>query len=172
MKVDTVEKLFMNELKDLYSAEKQITRALPKMAKAATSEELRQAFQTHLEETKGQIERLDRVFEILGAKASAKTCEGMKGLIEEGSEMIEDAAEGEVRDAGLISAAQRVEHYEIAAYGTVRTMADMMGQKEIAQLLQETLDEEGKTDKLLTKIAMRVNKQAQRQSRQNQNRAA
>lgn len=172
MKVDTVEKLFMNELKDLYSAEKQITRALPKMAKAATSEELRQAFQTHLEETKGQIERLDRVFEILGAKASAKTCEGMKGLIQEGSEMIEDAVEGEVRDAGLISAAQRVEHYEIAAYGTVRTMADMMGQKEIAQLLQETLDEEGKTDKLLTKIAMRVNKEAQRQSRQNQKRAA
>src|SRR5438270_5115334 len=112
MKVDTVEKLFMNELKDVYSAEKQITRALPKMAKAATSEELREAFRTHLEETKGQIERLDRVFELLGAKASAKTCEGMKGLIEEGSEMMEDAEDGEVRDAGLIAAAQRVEHYE------------------------------------------------------------
>jgi ferritin-like metal-binding protein YciE len=171
MKVDTVEKLFMNELKDLYSAEKQITRALPKMAKAATSEELRTAFQTHLEETKGHIERLDRVFEILDKPASAKTCKGMKGLIEEGSEMMEEA-EGEVCDAGLIAAAQRVEHYEIAAYGTMRAMAEMMGQQEIAQLLQETLDEEGKTDKLLTKIAMRVNKMALRQSTQNQREAA
>lgn len=172
MKVDTVEKLFMNELKDIYSAEKQITRALPKMAKAATSEELRVAFRTHLEETKGQIERLDRVFKILGKPAGSKTCKGMKGLIEEGSEVMEEAEEGEVRDAGLISAAQRVEHYEMAAYGTVRAMAEIMGQKEIAQLLQETLDEEGKTDKLLTKIAMRVNKMAQRQSMQNQREAA
>ncbi|UWZ83654.1 ferritin-like domain-containing protein [Occallatibacter riparius] len=163
-KVDTVDKLFMNELKDLYSAEKQITRALPKMAKAATTEELRQAFETHLEETRGHIERLDRVFEILGAKASAKTCQGMKGLIEEGAEMIEEAEEGEVRDAGLISAAQRVEHYEMAAYGTVRTIAQQMGQQEVADLLQQTLDEEGKTDKLLTKIAMRVNKEAQRKA--------
>jgi ferritin-like metal-binding protein YciE len=166
-KVDTVEKLFLNELKDLYSAEKQITRALPKMAKAATSEELRAAFQTHLEETRGQIERLDQVFQLIGAKASAKTCEGMKGLIEEGSEMMEEAEEGEVRDAGLIAAAQRVEHYEIAAYGTVRTIAQMMGNREVADLLQQTLDEEGKTDKLLTKIAMRVNKMAQRQSQRN-----
>lgn len=164
MKVDTVEKLFMNELKDLYSAEKQITKALPKMAKAATSEELRQAFETHLEETRGHIERLERVFEIMGETARAKTCEGMKGLIEEGSEMMEEAEEGEVRDAGLIAAAQRVEHYEMAAYGTVRTIAQMMGQSEAADLLQQTLDEEGKTDKLLTKIAMKVNKQAQRQS--------
>ncbi len=163
-KVDTVDKLFMNELKDLYSAEKQITRALPKMAKAATTEELREAFQTHLEETRGHIERLDRVFELLGAKASAKTCQGMKGLIEEGAEIIEEAEEGEVRDAGLISAAQRVEHYEMAAYGTVRTIAQQMGQQEIADLLQQTLDEEGKTDKLLTKIAMRVNKEAQRKA--------
>lgn len=163
-KVDTVDKLFMNELKDLYSAEKQITRALPKMAKAATTEELREAFQTHLEETRGHIERLDRVFEILGAKASAKTCQGMKGLIEEGAEMMEEAEEGEVRDAGLISAAQRVEHYEIAAYGTVRSIAQQMGQQEVADLLQQTLDEEGRTDKLLTKIAMRVNKEAQRKA--------
>ena len=163
-KVDTVEKLFLNELKDLYSAEKQITRALPKMAKAASSEELREAFQTHLEETRGQIERLERVFELIGAKASAKTCEGMKGLLEEGSEIIEEADEGEVRDAGLIGAAQRVEHYEIAAYGTVRAMAQTMGNAQVADLLQQTLDEEGKTDKLLTKIAMRVNKLAQRNS--------
>jgi ferritin-like metal-binding protein YciE len=163
-KVDTVEKLFLNELKDLYSAEKQITRALPKMAKAATTEELRKAFQTHLEETRGHIERLDRIFGLLGAKATAKTCHGMKGLIEEGSEMIEEAEEGEVRDAGLISAAQRVEHYEMAAYGTVRTIAQQMGHQEVADLLQQTLDEEGKTDKLLSKIAMRVNKEAQRKA--------
>lgn len=164
MRVDSIEKLFINELKDLYSAEKQITRALPKMAKACTSEELRGAFEEHLEQTKGQIERLDRVFEILGKTAGGKTCQGMKGLIEEGQEMTEEAEEGEVRDAGMIGAAQRVEHYEIAAYGTVRTLAQMMGQKEIAQLLQETLDEEGQTDKKLTSIAQRVNKEALRQA--------
>lgn len=164
MKVDTVEKLFVNELKDLYSAEKQITRALPKMAKAATSEELRTAFETHLKETEGQIERLDRVFEILGKTAGGKTCQGMKGLIEEGSEMMEEAEKGEVRDAGLISAAQRVEHYEMAAYGTVRTIAETMGQKEIAKLMQQTLDEEGATDHKLTQIAMKVNKQAQQKA--------
>lgn len=165
MKVDSVEKLLINELKDLYSAEKQITRALPKMAKAATSEDLRSAFQTHLEETRGQIERLDRVFEILGKTAGGKTCQGMKGLLEEGAETMEETAEGELRDAAMIAAAQRVEHYEIAAYGTVRAMAEMMGQKEMAQLLQETLDEEGNTDKELTKIAMSVNKQAKALSR-------
>ena len=164
MKVDTVEKLFVNELKDIYSAEKQITRALPKMVKAATSDELRKAFQTHLEQTKGQIERLDRVFEILGKTSGGKTCEGMKGVIKEGAEMIEEVEAGEVRDAGLISAAQRVEHYEIAAYGTVRTMAAMMGQNEVADLLQQTLEEEGNTDKLLSKIAQKVNKQAQQKA--------
>lgn len=164
MSVDSMEKLFINELKDLYSAEKQITRALPKMAKASTSEELRSAFEEHLEQTKGQIERLDRVFEILGKTAGGKTCQGMKGLIEEGQEVMEEAEEGEIRDAAMIGAAQRVEHYEIAAYGTVRTLAQLMGQKEIAQLLQETLDEEGQTDKKLTSIAQRVNKEAQRQA--------
>jgi len=150
----------VNELKDLYSAEKQITHALPKMAKAATTEELRTAFETHLKETQGQIKRLDRAFEILGKPATGKTCVAMKGLLEEGSETMEETAEGEVRDAAMIGAAQRVEHYEIAAYGTVRTMADLLGQKEIAQLLQETLDEEGSTDKKLTQIAAKVNRQA------------
>lgn len=164
MKVDNIEKLFVNELKDLYSAEKQITRVLPKMAKAATSEELRTAFETHLKETEGQIERLDRVFEILGKSASGKTCQGMKGVLEEGAEMMEETEEGEVRDAGMISAAQRVEHYEIAAYGTVRTLAELLGQKEIAKLLQETLDEEGNTDKKLTQIATNVNRQAQQKA--------
>lgn len=164
MKVDSVDKLFINELKDLYSAEKQITRALPKMAKAATSDELRNAFQTHLEETRHQIERLDRVFEMVGQRASAKTCKGMKGLLEEGEEVMKETEEGELRDAAMISAAQRVEHYEMAAYGTVRTLADMMGQREISKLLQETLDEEGNTDKKLTQIAMKVNRMAQRQA--------
>lgn len=164
MKVDNPEKLFVNELKDLYSAEKQITHALPKMAKAAASDELKKAFETHLKQTQGQIERLDRVFEILGKTGTGKTCLGMKGLIEEGQEVMEDTIEGGLRDAAMIAAAQRVEHYEIAAYGTVRTLADMMGQKEIAKLLQDTLNEEGETDKKLTQIAMTINKQAQTQA--------
>jgi ferritin-like metal-binding protein YciE len=164
MKADNIEKLFVSELKDLYSAEKQITRALPKMAKAASTDDLRTAFETHLQETQGQIERLDRVFEILGKPATGKTCKGMQGLLEEGAETMEEAAEGEIRDAAMIGAAQRVEHYEIAAYGTVRTFAELLNQKEIAQLLQETLDEEGNTDKKLTQIASKVNKQAQRQA--------
>lgn len=160
MSVDNIEKLLINELKDLYSAEKQITRTLPKMAKAATSEDLRTAFETHLKETEGQIKRLDRVFEILGKTSGGKTCQGMKGVLEEGAEVMEETTEGEVRDAALISAAQRVEHYEIAGYGSVRTYAELLGQKEIAQLLQETLKEEGETDKKLTQIASRINPQA------------
>lgn len=164
MKVDSVDKLFVNELKDLYSAEKQITRALPKMAKAATSNELRNAFQTHLEETRDQIERLEQVFKIVGQRASAKTCKGMKGLLEEGEEVMKETEEGELRDAAMISAAQRVEHYEMAAYGTMRTLADLMGQHEISKLLQKTLDEEGNADKKLTQIAMTVNRMAQREA--------
>jgi ferritin-like metal-binding protein YciE len=163
MKVDNVEKLFVHELQDIYSAEKQITRALPKMAKAATSEDLRTALQTHLKETEGQIERLDKVFEMLGKPSTGKSCQGMKGLLEEGSETLEEIDKGEVRDAAIIAAAQRVEHYEMAAYGTVRTLAEMMGQKEIAQLLQQTLDEEGNADHKLTQIAQKVNRQAQQQ---------
>jgi ferritin-like metal-binding protein YciE len=163
MSVDTVEKLFVDELKDLYSAEKQITKALPKMAKAASSTELKTAFKTHLQETEGQIQRLDRIFEILGKASGGKTCKGMKGLLEEGSEVIEET-EGEVRDAAMISAAQRVEHYEIAGYGSVRTFAELLGQSEIANLLQQTLNEEGATDKKLTQIAKKVNKQAHQQA--------
>jgi ferritin-like metal-binding protein YciE len=161
MSVDTVEKLFVDELKDLYSAENQITKALPKMAKAATSSELRTAFETHLKETEGQIKRLDRVFEILGKASSGKSCKGMRGLLEEGAEVMGET-EGEVRDAAMISAAQRVEHYEMAGYGSVRTYAELLGQNEIANLLQQTLDEEGETNKKLTQIASKVNKQAQR----------
>jgi ferritin-like metal-binding protein YciE len=163
MSVDTVEKLFVDELKDLYSAEKQITKALPKMAKAASNTELKTAFETHLQETEGQIQRLDRIFEILGKASGGKTCKGMKGLLEEGTEVMEET-EGEVRDAAMISAAQRVEHYEIAGYGSVRTFAELLGQSEIANLLQQTLDEEGEADKKLTQIAKKVNKEAHRQA--------
>jgi len=161
MTVDTMEKLLVDELKDLYSAENQITKALPKMAKNASSEELRKAFETHLKETEGQIKRLDRVFEVLEKTCGGKTCKAMKGLLEEGAEVMEET-EGDVRDAALISAAQKVEHYEMAGYGAVRTYAQLLGQKEIATLLQQTLDEEGETDKKLTQIAGKINKQAQR----------
>lgn len=160
MIVDTLDKLLVDELKDLYSAEHQITKALPKMAKAASSSELRTAFETHLKETEGQIKRLDRVFEILGKAAGGKTCKAMKGLIEEGSEVMENA-EGEARDAAMIAAAQKVEHYEMAGYGSVRTWAQLLGQKEIATLLQQTLDEEGETNKKLTAMSGKINKQAQ-----------
>ncbi len=161
MTVDTVEKLFVEELKDLYSAENQITKALPKMAKNATATELRSAFETHLKQTEGQIKRLDRVFELLGKSASGKTCKGMKGLLEEGEEVIKET-DGDVRDAAMICAAQKVEHYEMAGYGSVRTWAQQLGQKEIADLLQQTLDEEGETDHKLTQLAGKINKQAQR----------
>ena len=153
MSVDSMEKLFVSELKDLYSAENQITRALPKLAKAATSSDLRTAFQNHLKETEGQIVRLEKIFEILGASPKGKTCEGMKGVLAEGSEVLEETEEGEVRDAGLISAAQRVEHYEMAGYGSVRAYAERLGQSEIAELLEQTLEEEKAADKKLTDIA-------------------
>jgi ferritin-like metal-binding protein YciE len=160
MSVGTMEQLFVDELKDLYSAEKQITKALPKMAKGATSEELKQAFLSHLEETKGQITRLEQAFGILGKKPTGKTCVGMKGVLEEGSEMLEDTDKGEVRDAGLISAAQRVEHYEMAGYGSARDFAKLLGQSEIATLLNATLEEEKSADKKLTGISKAVNSAA------------
>ena len=128
MSVDTIDGLFVAELKDLYSAEHQITKSLPKLIKAASSEELRHAFEHHLKETEGQIQRLEQAFEILGSSPRGKTCNGMKGILEEGSEVLDETAEGEVRDAGLILAAQRVEHYEMAAYGTVRSFAENLGQ--------------------------------------------
>lgn len=160
MSVSSVEELFLDELKDLYSAEQQITKSLPKMAKASTSEELKVAFEEHLNETKGQIERLDRVFEILGKGPRGKTCVGMKGVLEEGAEVLEEAEEGPVRDAALISAAQRVEHYEMAGYGSVRDYAKLLGQNEIATLLEETLGEEKAADKKLNSIAKSVNSSA------------
>src|SRR4051812_13404735 len=137
MKLDSLHKLYVEELRDVYSAENQLVKALPKMAKGASSDELKQAFEDHLEETKGHVERLDEIFEALGQKANGKTCKGMKGLIEEGSEMLEEEGDESVIDAGLIGAAQRVEHYEIAAYGTLRTFARLLGEEEAEELLQQ-----------------------------------
>ena len=153
MKLNTLEDLLVDQLKDLYNAENQLVKALPKMAKAAFSEDLKQAFEGHLEETKGHVERLEKVFELLGLKARGKTCEAMKGLVKEGGEMISEDAEDSVKDAGLIAAAQRVEHYEIAGYGCVRTFARQLGHDEAARLLEETLNEEKGADEKLTAIA-------------------
>jgi len=160
MPAENLEQLLIDELKDIYSAEKQITRALPKMAKAAKSPELKEAFESHLEETKGQIERLDEIFKTLGKKATGKTCHGMQGLVEEGNEMIQELEKGDVRDAALISAAQRVEHYEIAAYGTVREYAKMLARKDFAKLLDQTLEEEKAADEKLNSISAQVNNEA------------
>ena len=160
MSVDSVEKLFVEELKDLYSAENQITKALPKMVKAATSKDLKQAFESHLRETEGQIQRLEKICGILGASPRGKSCDGMKGVLEEGSSMLHETAEGDIRDAALISAAQRVEHYEMAAYGTVRSYAELLGKPEIARLLEETLEEEKAADQKLTAISQKVNVRA------------
>ena len=156
MKIESLNELLAEELKDIYSAEKQLLRALPKMAKKATSPELRTALQEHLEVTQRQIERLEEVFESLGKPAKAKTCKAMQGLIEEATEIMGEDADDAVLDAGIIAAAQKVEHYEIASYGTVRTWARLCGEEEAANLLQETLDEEGKADKRLTELAERV----------------
>jgi len=162
MRVESMDDLLVEELKDLYSAEKQITKALPKMAKAASSKELRQAFESHLEETNGHVERLEQIFETVGKSSKGKTCEGMKGLLSEGSELIGEINKGNVLDAGLISAAQRVEHYEMAGYGSVRAYAELLGNSQVADLLQATLDEEKAADEKLTEISKTVNTQAQR----------
>jgi ferritin-like metal-binding protein YciE len=154
-KLASLEDLFMEELKDIYHAEKQLTKALPKLAKAATSPELKSAFQEHLQQTMGHVERLESIFELMGAKAKGKTCKAMEGLIEEGKEVMEENAEPPVMDAALIAAAQKVEHYEIGTYGTLATFARMLGQSEVASLLKETLNEEKTTDAKLTRIAER-----------------
>jgi ferritin-like metal-binding protein YciE len=153
MKLNTLRDLYVEQLRDLYDAEKQLTKALPKMAKAATSPKLKEAFETHLRETEGHVKRLEQVFTALDMAARGKKCKAMQGLIEEGSEMMEENAEPEVMDAGLIAAAQRVEHYEMAGYGTVRTYAQTLGEKQAVTLLQQTLDEEKHADELLTQIA-------------------
>src|SRR4051812_29787194 len=156
MKIDSLEMLLEEELKDLYSAEKQLVKALPKMMKKASSDELRTALEEHLEVTEAQVERLERVFEELGKPAKAKTCEAMKGLIEEAQDMMSEDMEDAVMDAAIIGCAQKVEHYEIASYGTVKTWAERLGLDEAAELLDETLQEEGDADQRLTEIAENV----------------
>jgi ferritin-like metal-binding protein YciE len=156
MKLDTLKKLYVEELRDVYNAEQQLVKALPKMAKGASSEELREAIQDHLDQTKGHVDRLEKVFELIDETAKGKTCKAMKGLVEEGSEILSEDGEDSVLDAGIIAAAQKVEHYEIATYGTLRTWADLLGQDEAAELLQETLDEEGEADKKLNDLAEEI----------------
>jgi ferritin-like metal-binding protein YciE len=150
-----LEELLVDELKDLYSAENQIIKALPKMAKATSTPELKRAFERHLEETRRQVDRLEQIGEQLEIKLSGKKCKGMEGLIEEGKELMGEL-DDEALDAGLIGAAQKVEHYEIAAYGTARAHAEMLGYNKVARLLQQTLNEEANTDKKLTQLAENV----------------
>ena len=165
MKENTLKELYIDELRDIYNAENQLTKALPKTAKAATSDELRAGFEEHFEQTKGHVERLEQIFQELGEKPTGKKCKGMEGLVEEGDEMIKEAElEGEALDAGLISAAQRVEHYEIAAYGCVRTYANLLGESDAAKLLEQTLKEEKETDQKLTKLAEKINVEAEEES--------
>ena len=156
----TLRELLVDELRDLHNAENQLVKALPKMAKAASHDELKEGFEEHLEQTRDHVDRLDRCFKILGAAAKGKTCHAMKGLVEEGKEAIEEDAPDAIRDAKLIGAAQRVEHYEIAAYGTARAFAQTLGETKVADLLQATLDEEGETDKKLTALAETINEEA------------
>jgi ferritin-like metal-binding protein YciE len=160
MSLSTLKDLLIEELKDLYSAENQLTKALPRMAKAAQSEELRAAFQTHLEETEEHVARLEKIMEQLGESPKGKKCKAMEGLVKEGKEVLEEDAEPGIKDLALIVAAQKVEHYEIAGYGSARALAELLGEEEIATSLQQTLDEEGKTDKLLTELAMGMNLEA------------
>jgi ferritin-like metal-binding protein YciE len=156
MELETLKDLYIHELKDLYSAEKQIMKALPKMVKAATNKQLAAGFKEHLEQTKEQVARLEKILASHDESTRGPKCEGMEGLIKEGEEMIEEDAEDEVRDAGLIAAAQRVEHYEIAGYGCARTYAELLGDSDGAELLQTTLTEESDTDKKLTNLAISV----------------
>ena len=153
MKIESLRDLYVEQLHDLYSAETQLVEALPKMAKAASTPQLQNAFQEHLTQTKMHVQRIERIFQRLGSKPKDQTCKGMEGLIKEGSEMIKMKGEPAAIDAGLIAAAQRVEHYEIAGYGCVHTYAQQLGEQQDAQLLQQTLDEEGQTDKKLTQLA-------------------
>jgi ferritin-like metal-binding protein YciE len=153
-KVTTMEELFLDEIRDLYDAERQLTKALPEMADAASSDELRNAFQEHFEQTMNQVKRLERIFEVLGEKPTGKKCAAMTGLIKEGNEMVSASDETAVRDAGLIAAAQKVEHYEISGYGSARTHAEILGDNRAVRLLDETLFEEIEADQRLNDLAM------------------
>jgi ferritin-like metal-binding protein YciE len=160
MKVDNLRELLIEELRDLYSAESQLTKALPKVAKTAASSELKKAIEHHLKETEGHVERLEKIFEQLDQSPKGKTCDGMKGLIKEADERIEEGGNPDVLDAGLIADAQRVEHYEISAYGSARTFANLLGEKQIVQLLEATLKEEKAADAKLSLIAEEINVEA------------
>lgn len=158
-----LQEVFVNELQDLYHAEHQILKALPKMVKAAKSRDLQQAFQKHLQQTEGQIERLEQVFKLINMSPKGKRCRGMEGIIQEGEEAMKEGFEPSALDAALVASAQRVEHYEVAGYGTLRTFAQMLGNEDAAELLDETLQEEKQTDKLLTILAQNhINKKAAR----------
>ena len=163
-KIKTLEDFLIEELKDLYSAEKQLTKALSKMVKAATAEELKDAFQNHLKETEQQVSRLEEISKIIGKSLSGKKCKAMEGLTEEGKEIMEEDMDSNVRDVALITAGQKVEHYEIASYGCARTYARLLGMSEIEELLQETLDEEGNANKLLTEISESLNMEAMQET--------
>ena len=160
MKIVTLRDLWVDELKDLYNAEHQILKALPKMAKAAADDQLRQAFEEHLEQSKGHVERLEQIFELIEETPRGKKCKGVEGIIAEGAEMMDMGLPEAVSDAALIAAAQRVEHYEIAAYGTVKTYAEILGESDAAELLEQTLAEEKATDETLSGIAEEVNPEA------------
>ena len=149
----TLEELFLHTLKDVYYAEKQILKALPRMAKAAESDALKSAFEKHREQTEHHVERLEQVFDLMGKRAQGVPCEGIQGIIEEGKEVMEEFADSEALDAGLIDAAQAVEHYEMCRYGTLKSWATQLGMRDAAKLLDQTLEEEKKTDKLLTQLA-------------------
>jgi ferritin-like metal-binding protein YciE len=161
---NTLRELYIDELRDLYDAENRLVKALPKMAKAASSEELRNGIEEHLEQTRGHVERLKQIFTAMGEKPSGKKCPGMMGILEEGEEILDEDYEGALMDAAIISGAQRVEHYEIAAYGCVRSWADLLGENEASSLLQKTLEEEKETDEKLTEMAEQINAEANEES--------
>ncbi len=159
MKIENMHDLFVSQIEDLYDAEQRLVKALPKMAEASSGQ-LRQAIESHLQETRGQVQRLERIFTLMGVKAKAETCDAMKGLISEGEDAIADTDQSPLRDAAIIAAANRVEHYEIAAYGSARAFAENLGMKDAVQLLQQTLEEEKRADQKLTSLAASVNQQA------------
>ncbi len=162
MKATTLKDVYVDELRDLYNAEQQLIKALPKMAKAATSEDLRQGFEEHLEQTKGHARRLEEIFQALGESIKGKKCKGIEGIVAEGAEVMSEDYEGAVMDAAIISAAQRVEHYEIAAYGSVHAYSTILGETDAADLLEQTLNEEKETDQKLTDLSESINEEASR----------
>src|SRR5215467_12302853 len=160
MRKGSIRQLYMDELKDLYNAETQLTKALPKMAKASSNAELRQAFEEHLRQTSEHVSRLEQIFEMLDESPSGKKCLGMEGLVKEGSETMQEKYEDPVMDAAIIGAAQRVEHYEIAGYGTVKAFAELLGENEHVSLIEQTLEEEKQADEKLTQLAESINSEA------------